>query len=116
MGLKRRAESLVRDFSRGMKQRLSIARALLHEPDILLLDEPYTGLDQSAAELLDDLLGAARQEGRTVIASTHQLERAPALAARAIVLSRGRISFDGDIAGLMSGELGALVNQGVAVA
>lgn len=116
VGLRRRADSLVRDFSRGMQQRLSIARALLHDPDALLFDEPYTGLDQAAAELLDELLSSARRRGRTVIVSTHQLERAPALAARAIVLSRGRISFDGAIAGLMSGELGALVNQGVAVA
>ena len=116
VGLRRRGEGLVRDFSRGMQQRLSIARALLHDPDALLFDEPYTGLDQAAAELLDELLSSARRRGRTVIVSTHQLERAPALAARAIVLSRGRISFDGAIAGLMSGELGALVNQGVAVA
>ncbi len=116
VALRRRADSLVRDFSRGMQQRLSIARALLHEPDVLLFDEPYTGLDQAAVELLDELLGSARQRGRTVIVSTHQLERAPALAARAIVLSRGRISFDGAIEGQTSGELGALVNLDAAFA
>ena len=99
-----------------MQQRLSIARALLHEPDILLFDEPYTGLDQAAAALLDDLLGAARQQGRTMIVSTHQLGRAPALAPRALVLSRGQIRLDGDTASMSSSELGALVTQGVAVA
>lgn len=116
VGLRRRAEGLVRDFSRGMQQRLSIARALLHEPDVLLFDEPYTGLDQEAAELLDALLGSARQQGRTVLVSTHQLDRAPILAPRAIILSRGQIAFDGNTEGMTSAELGALVNQGGAVA
>ena len=95
VGLSRRADSLVRTFSRGMKQRLSIARALLHQPDLLLLDEPYSGLDQAACNLLDDLLAAARQAGRTIMLSTHQLERTPKAAERALVLSGGEIAFDG---------------------
>ena len=93
-GLRKRTDSLVRTFSRGMKQRLSIARATLHQPDVLLLDEPYSGLDQAAAERLDEMLAAAIAEGRTIIMSTHQLERIPPAAGRALVLSRGRISFD----------------------
>ena len=97
VGLLRRADTLVRTFSRGMQQRLSIARALLHQPDVLLLDEPYSGLDQAAAELLDDLLGTARQDGNTIILSTHQLERLPQSAERAIILSRGRIGYDGPL-------------------
>ena len=95
VGLSRRADSLARAFSRGMKQRLSIARALLHQPDILLLDEPYSGLDQSAAEALDGALAAARREARTIILSTHQLERLPQNAQRALILSRGKIAYDG---------------------
>ncbi len=99
VGLLRRADSLVRTFSRGMQQRLSIARALLHQPHLLLLDEPYSGLDQAASEILDGLLTSARQAGRTIILSTHLLERAPQMAERALILSHGRIGFDGDIRG-----------------
>ena len=99
VGLLRRADSLVRTFSRGMQQRLSIARALLHQPHLLLLDEPYSGLDQAASKILDGLLTSARQAGRTIILSTHLLERAPHTAERALILSRGRIDFDGDIRG-----------------
>lgn len=95
VGLKRRAHDLVRTFSRGMLQRLSIARALLHQPDVLLFDEPYTGLDQSAALMLDDLLTATgRDAGRTIIMATHQLDRAGRLAERVIILSRGDIAYD----------------------
>ena len=97
VGLARRADTLARTYSRGMKQRLSIARALLHEPDVLLLDEPYTGLDQRAAAALDDLLAAAQAEGRTIILSTHQLERLPKQAERALILSRGQVAYDGGI-------------------
>ena len=96
-GLLKRADTLVRTFSRGMKQRLSIARATLHRPAILLLDEPYSGLDQAAIARLDGLLKGARDEGRTIIMSTHQLERIPPAAQRALALSRGRISHDAAI-------------------
>lgn len=95
VGLDRRANSLVRTFSRGMKQRLSIARALLHQPAILLLDEPYSGLDQAACELLDALLAQAKRAGRTIILSTHQLARAPETAERALALAGGKIAYDG---------------------
>lgn len=94
VGLRKRADSLVRTFSRGMKQRLSIARASLHQPDVLLLDEPYSGLDQASIERLDEMLSAGLGAGRTIVMSTHQLERVPQFAGRALVLSRGRISFD----------------------
>ena len=93
-GLLKRADSLARTFSRGLKQRLSIARATLHQPDVLLLDEPYSGLDQGAVALLDEMLATAKSDGRTIMLSTHQLTRALATADRALVLSRGKISFD----------------------
>ena len=93
-GLRKRRDSLVRTFSRGMKQRLSIARATLHQPEVLLLDEPYSGLDQAAVARLDEMLTATIAEGGTILMSTHQLERIPPAAGRALALSRGRIAFD----------------------
>lgn len=94
VGLLKRADSRARTFSRGMKQRLSLARANLHQPDVLLLDEPYSGLDQAAVERLDEMLSAATNLGRTIIMSTHQLARIPPAAERALVLARGKISYD----------------------
>jgi heme exporter protein A len=94
VGLSKRRHDLVRTFSRGMQQRLSIARALLHNPDILLLDEPYTGLDQDASFTLDTLLQKAHQDGRTILMSTHDLPRAAKLAKRAVILSRGSVVYD----------------------
>lgn len=94
VGLGKRADSLVRTFSRGMQQRLSIARALLHEPHVLLFDEPYTGLDQDAAAVLDGLLKNAHAQGHTIVMATHQLERAARLADRLVVISRGKIAYD----------------------
>lgn len=107
VGLARRADSLVRTFSRGMQQRLSIARALLHNPDVLLLDEPYTGLDQDASATLDSLLRHAHSEGRTIIMSTHELERAARLSSRILILSRGSIGLDTPAAGLTGLALAA---------
>lgn len=94
VGLKKYADQIVRTYSRGMQQRLSIARALLHDPAVLLFDEPYTGLDQDASALLDTLLSSASAEGRTVLMSTHQIERAAVLASRVVILSRGAIQYD----------------------
>jgi heme exporter protein A len=94
VGLKKHADQIVRTYSRGMQQRLSIARALLHDPAVLLFDEPYTGLDQDASVLLDDLLRDASAEGRTIIMSTHRLDRAAELAGRIIILSRGSVEHD----------------------
>lgn len=94
VGLAKRAHSLVRTFSRGMQQRLSIARALLHEPHVLLFDEPFTGLDQDAALILDNLLQEAHNDGHTILMTTHQLERAARLANRIVILHRGSIGYD----------------------
>ncbi len=111
VGLSRRAHDLVRTFSRGMQQRLSIARALLHDPDILLLDEPHTGLDQDASNTLDELLRRAHADGRTILMSTHELGRAAALAGRVVILSRGVIGHDVPTAGLDGLELAALYTE-----
>ena len=78
-------------FSRGMAQRLAIARGLVHDPPIVLLDEPYTGLDRAAAQALTERLRELRAAGRTLVLVTHELSRAGELADRAVVLARGRI-------------------------
>lgn len=91
VGLTARSRDSVRTFSRGMIQRLTIARATLHQPDVLLLDEPYTGLDQSAGRLLDDLLQRERELGRTILLITHNLLRGYTLADRVAILNRGKI-------------------------
>jgi heme exporter protein A len=93
VGLSRRADDLVRTFSRGMQQRLSIARAILHDPPVLLLDEPYTGLDQDAAAALDQVLKEVALRGRTILMTTHDLQRGLALADRVAILSRGTIAY-----------------------
>jgi len=100
VGLYKRQDSLVRTFSRGMLQRISLARALLHQPDVLLLDEPYTGLDHDAAAMLDEIVYEAQAEGRTILMTTHDLQRASRLANRAVIIGRGQIAFDAPLAGL----------------
>ena len=89
VGLRPRRRDLVRTFSRGMQQRLSIGRAILHEPLVMLLDEPHTGLDPEAAVMLDRLLGQVAGEGRTVVLTSHDLQRAASLANRVDVLAGG---------------------------
>jgi len=79
----------VRTFSRGMAQRLGLARVLLHEPRLLLLDEPYAGLDAAGAHLLDAVLADASR-ARGVVIVTHEVERGVALAGRLLVLRAGR--------------------------
>jgi heme exporter protein A len=95
VGLTRVKEGLAREFSRGMRQRLAIARAFLHEPDILLLDEPFTSLDDRAIDVLQQLLAAARGRGSTIIMSTHQIREAMELASDVALLERGKMVFSG---------------------
>ena len=80
-------------MSHGMKKRFSIARALLHDPRVLLLDEPETGLDQEALTLLDAVISGRANSARTVIMATHNLERAVALGDRMAVLAGGRVAY-----------------------
>jgi heme exporter protein A len=91
VGLSARRRDLVRTFSRGMQQRLAIGRAILHDPEVLLLDEPHTGLDQDACEMLDAVLTQVSLQGRTVVMTSHDLSRAADLANRFDVLTRGAI-------------------------
>jgi heme exporter protein A len=91
VGLSHRAGDLVRTFSRGMQQRLAIGRAVLHDPEVLLLDEPHTGLDQDACDMLDEVLKEVAVQGRTVLMTSHDFVRVQNLANRFDVLSRGKI-------------------------
>ena len=92
VGLDTRRKDLVRTFSRGMQQRLAIGRAVLHDPDVMLFDEPYTGLDQDASSMLDEVLKTVAAQGRTVVMTSHDLARAEDLATRFDILSRGVIA------------------------
>jgi heme exporter protein A len=92
IGLASRQHDLVRTFSRGMQQRLSIGRAVLHNPDVMLFDEPYTGLDQDACNMLDNVLKEIAAGGRTVVITSHDLSRVENLASRFDILSHGVIS------------------------
>jgi len=92
VGLAEARNLMVRGFSRGMKQRLTLGRALLHEPRLLLLDEPYTGLDQHGSRLLTRLLGTLRAEGRTVLMITHNLAEGLELSTRVMILHRGKLA------------------------
>jgi len=88
------AERRAGTFSRGMAQRLSIARALVHDPQLLLLDEPFTGLDPASSERLAERMLRLKREGRTLMVTTHDLRRACAFADAAIVFVRGQIVLD----------------------
>ena len=95
VGLTNRATFQARQLSHGMRQRLSLARALLHDPDVVLLDEPYTGLDPSAAAVLRGVLTELRDGRRTVIMVTHNLTQGLELATRAAIQVAGRFAWEG---------------------
>jgi heme exporter protein A len=104
VGLERRRRDLVRTFSRGMQQRLAIARALLPDPAVMLFDEPYTGLDPDASLMLDEVLRSVALAGRTVLISTHDLPRGLSLAHRVVILARGVIAHSAATGGLRAAE------------
>lgn len=95
-GLERVKDGLVREFSRGMRQRLAVARAFLHSPRVLLLDEPFTALDDRAIAVLQTVLREALDEERTVLMSTHQLREALELATHVALINRGKLAFTGE--------------------
>lgn len=94
VGLLRRKNDLVRNFSRGMQQRLAIARATLHQPRLMLCDEPHTGLDQQASNMLDAVLRRLVAQGCTVVMATHDLRRAVTESHRVVILRNGQVVFD----------------------
>jgi len=95
VGLKAKSDERVSTFSRGMKQRLSIARALLHRPSLLLLDEPYTGLDSAASLIFEKILKSPDFTGSSKIMVSHDLEKGFTLCDRILILNSGSFVYDG---------------------
>ena len=116
VGLSARRSDLVRTFSRGMQQRLAIGRAIMHDPVVLLFDEPYTGLDQEACDMLDKVLREVAARGRTVVMTSHDLVRVADLASRFDVLAGGVIAASTTPPGLGSQNLLRLLALGQALA
>lgn len=114
VGLEHRRHDLVRTFSRGMQQRLAIGRAVLHDPEVMLFDEPYTGLDQDASAMLDEVLKTVAAQGRTVVMTSHDLARAEDLATRFDILSRGVIAASTTREGLQNGNLLSFYREALA--
>lgn len=94
VGLKHRRSDRVRTLSRGMQQRLSLARAILHRPQVMLLDEPDTGLDEQALQILREILEQMHQEGCTILMTTHDLDLGLSICSRTLILSEGRVVHD----------------------
>ncbi|KAA3662757.1 MAG: heme ABC exporter ATP-binding protein CcmA [Calditrichaeota bacterium] len=92
VGLMHRKDDRVRTFSRGMQQRLAIARAILNDPEHLFLDEPYTGLDQSASQLLTDRIIELKSAHRTIVLITHNLQQGYQLADKIVIFKDGRVA------------------------
>jgi heme ABC exporter ATP-binding subunit CcmA len=96
VGLARVRDGLAREFSRGMRQRLAVGRAFLHDPEVLLLDEPFTALDDRAIAVLQSMIKDMRDKGRTIVMSTHQLREALELASHVALLQRGQVVHAGE--------------------
>jgi heme ABC exporter ATP-binding subunit CcmA len=95
VGLGERSSSLVQTFSAGMRKRLTLARARLEQPDLLLLDEPFAALDVPGQRLVEGWIADGVARGVTVLLASHQLEQAAALCRRAVILDRGQIEWEG---------------------
>ena len=100
VGLESRMHDLVRTFSRGMQQRLAVARAIVHGPKILLLDEPYTGLDQHGAKIFGELLKWLKRENRTIVMTTHNLTEGLEISDRVAIIDGGKIIYESDARGI----------------
>lgn len=113
INLKKKIEKLIREvglgeyrnervhtFSRGMQQRLSVARAIIHDPLILFLDEPYTGLDPQGAEDFKQILQDFRKQGKTILMTSHDLNKGLELCNRVAILASGRLVYDEDLSKL----------------
>ena len=105
VGLEKRHASKVKTFSHGMKQRLGLAQALLHDPELIILDEPTTGLDpQGIKEIRDLILFLSRDKGKTILLSSHILKEVQIIATRMIIINRGKTIVQGTVDQLMNSE------------
>lgn len=95
--MRQRENVFARDLSRGLQQRASLARAFLHDPEFVILDEPFTGLDHESAKKLEDLLLRLPKQGKALLFSTHDFEQGAALATRLIALKAGRVRYNGPL-------------------
>ena len=95
--VRHRADELVRTLSRGLQQRVTLARALLHDPQFLLLDEPFTGLDAESSHNLQSLLDRLPEEGKGVVFSTHDFAQGASIARRLVALEKGQVLYDGPL-------------------
>jgi heme ABC exporter ATP-binding subunit CcmA len=105
VGLSHRVNDRAAVFSKGMRQRLAIARALLHSPKVLLLDEPYSSLDQKGVDILSQVLAEERSRGCSILVVTHDLQRIGAVADRADILAGGRVAQSFDPVAIKRGDL-----------
>ena len=94
VGLSQRAEDPVKAFSRGMMQRVAIARALMHDPELILADEPFSGLDNPSSQTMERMLGMLHRDGRTIVLVNHDIEQSLRLSQRVVVLHQGRMVMD----------------------
>jgi ABC-type multidrug transport system ATPase subunit len=104
VGLSQYMNDRVQTFSRGMQQRLSVARAMIHDPLILFLDEPYTGLDQHGAEHLKQILQEFRSQKKTIIMTSHDIDRGLELCNRTAILNSGTFVYEEEISKLSKGD------------
>lgn len=105
VGLKDRANSKVKTFSHGMKQRLGIAQTLLHDPELIILDEPTTGLDpQGMKEIRDLIIFLSKEKGKTILLSSHILREIELIATRMIIINKGKTIIEGTVEDLLNSE------------
>jgi len=105
VGLEKRFKSKVKTYSHGMKQRLGIAQALLHDPELIILDEPTTGLDpQGMKEIRDLIIYLSREKGKTIFLSSHILHEVELIATRMIILNKGKTQVEGTVEELLKSD------------
>ncbi|MFN5324523.1 MAG: ABC transporter ATP-binding protein [Bacteroidota bacterium] len=105
VGLQDRAHDKVRKFSQGMKQRLGIAQALVHDPELVVLDEPSNGLDpQGIVDIRELIIKLGREMGKTVILSSHLLSEVEMMANRMVIINKGKVSVEGSVVELLGGN------------
>ena len=114
VGLSDYRNDAVQNFSRGMQQRLSIGRAIIHDPMIMFLDEPFTGLDQQGRDDFIKLISQFRDQGKTVVMASHQLQLGLQLCDRAAILKSGRIVYQQDVAHIPEKDFKKIYSQQVA--